>query len=94
MSTTPLTDEEIVRAVRAVAALEEQREALAARVEALRTATSPEDLAERDRAGAAMTSVTAAVLLESADTLDRLGLTTAAQAVRHLVDEEDVASDL
>jgi hypothetical protein len=88
-----VSDEEIVRAVRAIAELEERREALAERVGELRLAVAPEELAERDRTGTEMAVVTDLILLECVETLDRLGLTTAAQAVRHMIDEEGPAGE-
>ncbi|MFF8386411.1 hypothetical protein [Streptomyces kanasensis] len=88
-----VSDEEIVRAVRAIAELEERRGALAERVGELRRAVTPEDLAERDRSGTEMAVVTDLILLECVETLDRLGLTTAAQAVRHVLDEEGPAAE-
>ncbi|WP_228975726.1 hypothetical protein [Streptomyces sp. DH12] len=88
-----VSDEEIVRAVRAIAELEERREALAERVGELRLAAAPEELAERDRTGTEMAAVTDLILLECVETLDRLGLTTAAQAVQHMIDEEGLADE-
>lgn len=75
-----MTDEEIVRAVREMAAMQAEREKLAERVSALRTAVSPEDLAERNRFGEAMAKMDAKILLESIEALDRMGMTLAAQA--------------
>ncbi|MFJ9701359.1 hypothetical protein [Streptomyces fradiae] len=88
-----MTDEEIVRHVRTLAELERRRAALAARVERLREATAPGDLAERDRAGTEMAVLTDVILLESAIALDHLGLTTAALAVQHVRDGQGAARD-
>jgi len=86
-----MTDEEIVRAVRGFAAMQAEREKLAERVAAFRTAVSPEDLAERDRFGQAMAKMDAKLLLESIEVLDRLGMTTAAQACFYVAKEEGLA---
>ncbi|MBM7167611.1 hypothetical protein JQK87_04160 [Streptomyces sp. G44] len=83
-----MTDEDIVRAVRGIAAMEASRDALAVRVTALRTATSAEDLAARDRCGNAMADADAQILLESMEVLDRLGMTAAAMACSHVAQEE------
>ncbi|MEV3987305.1 hypothetical protein AB0J57_00180 [Streptomyces sp. NPDC049837] len=85
-----MTDEAIVRAVRDIVALEASREALAARVTALRTATSAEDVAERDRCGEAMAEADTRLLLESIEVLDRLGMTSAAMACSHVAQEEGI----
>ncbi len=85
-----MTDEDIVRAVRGIAAREAAREALAARVTALRTATSAEELAERDRCGNAMADADTRILLESIEVLERLGMTAAAMACAHVAREEGI----
>ncbi|MEU3263189.1 MULTISPECIES: hypothetical protein [Streptomyces] len=85
-----LTDEDIARAVRTIAAMEASRDALATRVAALRTATAPGDLAERDRCGNAMAEADARILLESIDVLDRLGMTAAAMACTHVAQAEGI----
>ncbi|MGA4800357.1 hypothetical protein [Streptomyces lavendulocolor] len=81
-------DGAIVGAVRGIVAMEASREVLAARVTALRTATSAEELAERDRCGAAMAEADARILLESIEVLDRLGMTSAAMACSYVAREE------
>ncbi|MEU3448390.1 hypothetical protein AB0H29_14370 [Streptomyces thermolilacinus] len=88
-----VSDEEITRCVRALAELERRREALAAGVEELRLAATPRELAERDRLGTEMAVLTDVILLESAAALGRLGLTTAALAVQHVLDEERLDRD-
>ncbi|MFF9868209.1 hypothetical protein ACF1G0_22870 [Streptomyces sp. NPDC013953] len=85
-----MTDEDIVRAVRGIAAREAAREALAARVTALRAATSAEDLAERDRCGNAMADADTRILLESIEVLERIGMTAAAMACAHVAREEGI----
>lgn len=85
-----MTDEDIVRAVRGIAAMESSREALADRVTALRTATAAEDLAERDRCGNAMADADTRILLESIEVLDQLGMTAAAMACSHVAQEEGI----
>lgn len=87
-----MTDEEIVRAVRGIVAMEASREAMAARVTELRTATAAEDLAERDRCGNAMADADTRILLESIEVLDRLGMTAAAMACAHVAREEGILS--
>ncbi|MFE0738660.1 hypothetical protein [Streptomyces sp. NPDC058855] len=83
-----LTDADIARAVRGIAAMEAFRDTLAARVTELRTATAPEDLAERDRCGNAMADADTRILLESIEVLERLGMTSAAMACSHVAQEE------
>ncbi|WP_309053463.1 hypothetical protein [Streptomyces sp.] len=83
-----LTDANIAHAVRGIAAMEASRDALAARVTELRTATVPEDLAERDRCGNAMADADTRILLESIEVLERLGMTSAAMACSHVAQEE------
>ncbi|WP_189551043.1 hypothetical protein [Streptomyces lavendofoliae] len=83
-----MSDEAIARAVRGVVAREVAREALAARVTALRTATSAEESAERDRCGAAMAEADTRILLESIEVLGRLGMTVAAMACSYVAREE------
>ncbi|MER7625655.1 hypothetical protein [Streptomyces sp. NPDC126503] len=83
-----LTDADIARAVRGIAEMEAVRDALAARVTELRTATAPEDLAERDRCGNAMADADTRILLESIEVLERLGMTSAAMACSHVAQEE------
>ncbi|MEU5812198.1 hypothetical protein ABZ791_00350 [Streptomyces huasconensis] len=85
-----MTDEDIVRAVRGIAAMESSRNVLADRVTALRTATATEDLAERDRCGNAMADADSQILLESIEVLDRLGMTAAAMACTHVAQEEGI----
>ncbi|MFG3498769.1 hypothetical protein [Streptomyces sp. NPDC047928] len=85
-----MTDEEIARAVRGIVAMEAAREVLAARVTALRTATTPEELAERNRDGNAMAEADTRILLESIEVLDRLGMTAAAMACSHVAQEEGI----
>ncbi|MGA4959877.1 hypothetical protein [Streptomyces lavendulocolor] len=81
-------DGAIAGAVRGIVAMEASREVLAARVTALRTATSAAELAERDRCGAAMAEADARILLESIEVLDRLGMTSAAMACSYVAREE------
>ncbi|MGA5421839.1 hypothetical protein [Streptomyces lavendulocolor] len=83
-----MDDGAIAGAVRGIVAMEASREVLAARVTALRTATSAEELAERDRCGAAMAEADARILLESIEVLDRLGMTSAAMACSYVAREE------
>ncbi|MGA5558091.1 hypothetical protein [Streptomyces lavendulocolor] len=83
-----MDDRAIAGAVRGIVAMEASREVLAARVTALRTATSAEELAERDRCGAAMAEADARILLESIEVLDRLGMTSAAMACSYVAREE------
>ncbi|GAA2492375.1 hypothetical protein GCM10010393_25270 [Streptomyces gobitricini] len=83
-----MNDEAIARAVRGIVAMEASREVLAARVTALRTATSAEDLAERDRYGTAMAEADSRILLDSIEVLDRLGMTAAAMACSYVAQEE------
>ncbi|UFQ19873.1 MULTISPECIES: hypothetical protein [Streptomyces] len=85
-----MTDEDIVRAVRGIAAMESSRNVLADRVTALRTATAADDLAERDRCGNAMADADTRILLESIEVLDRLGMTAAAMACTHVAQEEGI----
>ncbi|MGW0535580.1 hypothetical protein [Streptomyces sp. NPDC003032] len=85
-----MTDEDIVRAVRCIVAMEASRDVLAARVTALRTATAAEDLAERDRCGNAMADADTRILLESIEVLDRLGMAAAAMACSHVAQEEGI----
>ncbi|MGW7489454.1 hypothetical protein [Streptomyces sp. NPDC054786] len=87
-----MTDQEIVRAVRGFAAMHAEREKLAERVAALRTAVSPEDLAERNRFGEAMAKMDAKLLLESVEVLDRMSMTIAAQACFSMAKEEGLAT--
>jgi hypothetical protein len=87
-----MTDEEIVRAVRGFAAMQAEREKLAERVAALRTAESPEDLAERNRFGEAMAKMDAKLLLESVEVLDRMGMTISAQACFSMAREAGLAT--
>ncbi|MGA5410172.1 hypothetical protein ACPCSC_23280 [Streptomyces lavendulocolor] len=81
-------DGAIAGAVRGIVAMEASREVLAARVTALRTATSAAELAERDRCGAAMAEADARILLESIEVLDRLGMASAAMACSYVAREE------
>ncbi|MGI5359652.1 hypothetical protein ACQI4E_30740 [Streptomyces sp. CA-252508] len=83
-----MDDGAIAGAVRGVVAMEASREVLAARVTALRTATSAAELADRDRCGAAMAEADARILLESIEVLDRLGMTSAAMACSYVAREE------
>ncbi|MGA5167419.1 MULTISPECIES: hypothetical protein [Streptomyces] len=83
-----MDDRAIAGAVRGIVAMEASREVLAARVTALRTATSAEELAERDRCGAAMAEADARILLESIEVLDRLGMTSAAMACSYVARQE------
>ncbi|MFJ3953682.1 hypothetical protein ACIPXV_27200 [Streptomyces libani] len=87
-----MTDEEIVRAVRGMAAMQAEREKLAERVSALRTAVSPEDLAERNRFGEAMAKMDTKILLESIEVLGHMGMTLAAQACYAVAKEEGLAT--
>ncbi|MHC3390912.1 hypothetical protein ACLQ2E_15810 [Streptomyces lavendulocolor] len=86
--TGAMDDGAIAGAVRGIVAMEASREVLAVRVTALRTATSAEALAERDRCGAAMAEADARILLESIEVLDRLGMTSAAMACSYVAREE------
>ncbi|MEU0662285.1 hypothetical protein [Streptomyces lavendulocolor] len=86
--TDGMDDGVIAGAVRGIVAMEASREVLAARVTALRTATSAEALAERDRCGAAMAEADTRILLESIEVLDRLGMTSAAMACSYVAREE------
>lgn len=85
-----MIDQEIARAVRGIVAMEASREVLAARVAALRTATTADDLADRDRCGDAMADADARILRESIEVLDRLGMTAAAMACAHVAQEEGI----
>ncbi|MEV0375730.1 hypothetical protein AB0I10_39350 [Streptomyces sp. NPDC050636] len=83
-----MSDEEIVRAVRRLAAMEGERDRLAERVGDLRTAVTAEELAERDRRGNAMADMDASILLQSIEVLDRMGMRNAAMAVQHVAEVE------
>ncbi|MGW7638375.1 hypothetical protein [Streptomyces decoyicus] len=87
-----MTDEEIVRAVRGMAAMQAEREKLAEQASALRTAVSPEDLAERNRFGEAMAKMDTKILLESIEVLGRMGMTLASQACYAVAREEGCAT--
>lgn len=89
-----MTDEEIVRAVRGIAAMEAERDKLAERVAALRTAVAPEDLAERNRFGEAMAKMDAKILLESVEVLDRMGMASAARVCYYVAEKENLATRL
>ncbi len=89
-----MTDEEIVRAVRGMAAMQAEREKLAEQVSALRTAVSAEDLAERNRFGEAMAKMDTKILLESIEVLGRMGMTLASQACYAVAREDRAARPL
>ncbi|MET7357979.1 hypothetical protein ABZS76_05965 [Streptomyces sp. NPDC005562] len=84
------TDEQIVRTVRQLAAMEDERDRLGEKVSKLSTATTEQDLAERDRWGNAMADLDQQILLDSIEALDRWGLRTAAMAVQHVAEEEGI----
>ncbi|MEU7137662.1 hypothetical protein [Streptomyces sp. NPDC046261] len=88
-----VTDEEILAAVHRVRELEARHAEASARVDALRSAATPGELEERDRWGAVMADLARAVVLESLEVLDRIGMVTAAQLVESVADEEGITAD-
>ncbi|MEU0159770.1 hypothetical protein ABZ154_13220 [Streptomyces sp. NPDC006261] len=89
-----MSDEGIVRAVRRLAAMEDERDRLSERVDRLREAATAQELAERDRWGDAMADLDARILLESIGVLDEMGMRSAATAVQHVAEEEGLPATL
>jgi len=89
-----MSDEGIVRAVRRLAAMEDERDLLSERVGRLREAATAQELAERDRWVNAMADLDARILLESIAVLDEMGMRSAAAAVQHVAEEEGLSAPL
>ncbi|KOG88198.1 hypothetical protein [Streptomyces varsoviensis] len=87
------TDEEILRAVRRVLELEDRHDRLAARVTELRVPADEAELAERDRTGDQMAKVAEALVIESIQALEEIGMVMAAQAVEAMAAAEGIPMD-
>ncbi|GAA1777790.1 hypothetical protein [Leucobacter iarius] len=88
------SDAEIAAQIRPILELTAERERLAVIVERLRTASDPEERAERDRAGNAMADLDREICERSIIALDRIGLWHAAGMASAALDQTIASGEM